>query len=174
MREKVLKGRSTGNVVDMFQWRWNANVSELCCRREGGGTLFESSLFEPSVNALERPGAVEDDESKYLETLNLFRKAYSLRMHHEFLGYIPDELERKLMGGTMLAIARLFAWVVPVVLYFAEREVCGVHRQKIYAVTFGRKLGRAVGMIVGQICQTGEFLEPEIFQVSFESEYKGA
>lgn len=46
---------------------------------------------------MEQPGASEDDESEHLEIMRSFRNAYSLRLYHDVLSYIPDELKKKLV-----------------------------------------------------------------------------
>lgn len=79
------------------------------------------------------------------------KKAYSLRVYHEFLEYIADKVEAKLVKDTILFLARLNAWIIPVVQCFAEQEIGGGHRQKLYADICRANTNLALAQIVGQI-----------------------
>lgn len=48
VRQKLWMRRGFDNKVDMFWWGRYANVSKLCCRREGDGALLETSLVDAS------------------------------------------------------------------------------------------------------------------------------
>lgn len=146
-----------GNVVDISWWRPRASVSKLCCRGKGGGKLLESSFDDFRRNTIEKPGTREDDKIEHFETLMLLRNAYSLLVYQEFLGYIYNELNEKLVEGTIFSVARVDVWIVTVLQYLAEQETQGGNCHKTYSDTFERNLknnGREDCRTDSSICKT--------------------
>lgn len=68
--------------------------------------LFKRSVAESSTDAINIAVPAKGNQNLYLETLNLFQNAYLLRVHHQFLGYIADKLEERLVKEAMFSLGR--------------------------------------------------------------------
>lgn len=146
--KKILKTGKTGKIVDRRLWRQRVNTSKLPFR--GAKIDFErnTSIVESITNATNIAVGENGNEDSQFETLNLFQKVYSLRIYCDFLGYIVDKVEAKLVQGTTLSLASLDAWTITVVQCFAEQEFRGGQCQKLYTDASGSNLELALAQIV--------------------------
>lgn len=125
------KTQETKNIALMSRWRQCAKVSGLSYKGAEIGHVRDWLVAETIAYATNIAAGGEENKDSHSETLNVFPNFYSLRVCHEFLGYIADESEARLVEGTVSSLTKLDAWIITLVQCFAEQEVRGRHRQKL-------------------------------------------
>lgn len=90
------------------------------------------------------------------EMLELFRYEIAKQVLKEFLGCDPKREDGSFVGGKIMSIAGLDAWVATVAKRLVEREKREGQRQKEYANTFERMLATETRQVIGN---SGEFVK---------------
>lgn len=100
----------------------------------------------------------------------IFRHDAGPAVYQAFIGFNPLSEANTPVDVTVLALARLDAWIASVVELLAETDSRGGRRQKDYADTFGKFLHLATRQLIGSVRQFAEYWHPEEFDVDSENE----
>lgn len=146
-----------------------SDVLELSCRADKGSLLPDTPVVVSRLNAISIADLAENNEENHFKTLILFRNAYSLPVYRKLLGFMADEVEKRLVEGTILSPAKLHAWIVTVLQRLAKVETRGGRREEVFAATLRVNLKLAVAQIMGQNCQFVELWKLEELQIPVES-----
>lgn len=119
------------------------------------------------------PQTVDSEEQPIDGNLSLFGSEMAIRAVHEFIGFVPElqpesGTEVTFVEGSILALARLDAYVATVVTCFSDdgTDKAGGHRQKLYHDTFATFLPKAFNQLIGCIRKFVEVWCPDELNVT--------
>ena len=144
------EGESSAKIVDV-------EVAKEKLRKKIPGTEdFDFTWWRsaPLKDVIRRPVILEENSivpvlnKTPLKNIILFRDEDVLKVFHTFIGYLPNRDERQ-VETSIMAFARLDAWINCVVELLDTNDTRGGGRQRLYGDCFHTMLGLATKQLIG-------------------------